>query len=209
MFRPKTWFVVAILVYAIAVRILPYVLYNFGMQIDPARSIYPWNFSPLMALSLFGAAFYTDRRLAYLLPLAVLVISDVLIGLVAGDWSFAFHPTMPFVYGCTLFSVLLGMGLRERRTVLRVGATALTAEVVYFIVTNLGVWIMYDTYPHDVAGLIACYTAAIPFFGRSLASTAFFSAVFFSRLALTEVPAAVPHGADEHAIYEADPAVVG
>ncbi len=188
MFRPRPWFLISIIVYMVAMRIAPYVLQKFGMSIDPSTTIYPWNFSPLTALCLFGAAYYSKRGMSYLVPLAALAISDVLIGLLAGSMAFAIHPTTPLVYGSFALTVTLGMWLRSRRSILRVASTGLAAETIFFLVTNFGVWAFQKTYPPDAAGLLTCYIAALPFFGRSLASTWFFSGLFFSRLAVSESP---------------------
>lgn len=186
MFEPRRWFVAGMIVYAIAMRITPYVLYQLGMSIDPETTLYPWNFSPMTALSLFGAAYYSQRRISYLVPFAALIVSDVLIGLLSGNFWFAIHPTTPLVYGSFALTIAMGMWLRKRKTILRVASTGLAAETIFFIATNFGVWAFQNTYPHDAAGLVACYVAALPFFGRSLVSTWFFSGVFFSRLAVTE-----------------------
>jgi len=196
MFQPRIWFVASMIAYAVVIRIVPYVLHNgFGIEIDPARTIYPWNFSPLTALCLFGGAYYADRRLSYIIPLAALALSDVCIGLLMGDLRFAIHPTTPFVYGCFAIAVALSMWLRERRSVWRIATTGLAAETLFFIVTNFGVWAFQSTYTPDATGLLTCYIAALPFFGRSLLSTGIFSAVFFSRLALAERPVQIPNPA--------------
>lgn len=195
MFQPRIWFVASMIVYTVVIRIVPYVLYQFGMEIDPARTIYPWNFSPLTALCLFGGACYADRRLSFIIPLAALALSDICIGLLMGDVRFAIHPTTPFVYGCFAIAVALSMWLRKSRPVWRIAITGFAAETLFFIVTNFGVWAFQSTYSPDATGLLTCYVAALPFFGRSLVSTGIFSTLLFSRLALAERPVQVPNRA--------------
>ena len=53
-----------LLALSVAARLLPYALSTFGVPIDPANTIYPWNFSPILPICLFGGAVYASRRLA-------------------------------------------------------------------------------------------------------------------------------------------------
>ena len=53
------------------------------------------------------------------------------------------------------------------------------ATFSFFVITNFAVWAMDGLYPMTLEGLMACYIAAIPFYGNTLASTALFSALFF------------------------------
>ena len=51
----------------------------------------------------------------------------------------------------------------------------------FFLLTNLGVWLVGDghLYPRTPAGLMACYVAALPFFGRTLAADLGYATVLF------------------------------
>lgn len=181
---PRNWFLIGIFVYAVLMRITPYILYRFGYTIDPEWTIYPWNFAPMTALCIFGGAFYARRWQAFALPIAALAVSDVLIGLLTENWEFAVHPTMPFVYLCFALAVTLGLIVRRKPVLWRGLAAGFVTELVFFVVTNFGVWQFQDTYPHTLDGLVTCYIAALPFFGRSLVSTGMFCGILFSPLAL-------------------------
>jgi len=63
---------------------------------------------------------------------------------------------------------------------------AVSASVIFFALTNFGVWLLSGMYSHDVTGLLACYTAAIPFLQNSLAGALFYSAVLFGGMALVD-----------------------
>lgn len=200
MFQPRPWFLAAMVLYTISMRLAPYVLSHLGMDIDPATTIYPWNFSPMMAVCLYGAAHFTDRRWAFIVPIGSLLLSDLGIWALTGNIHYAFYSGQFFTYGCFAIAIGTGLWLRGKRSVARIGGTALLAESVFFLVTNFGVWALWTTYPHTPGGLLACYIAAIPFFGRSLFSTAMFTTLLFSPLAVVEreastlqaVPATVP-----------------
>lgn len=173
--------------YTLGVRLLPYVLHKFGMQLDPDISYYPWNFSPAFAVCLFSGAFCTDRRLSGILPLGTFLASDLGIWALTGRIDWAFYPWQFTVYLCLLFCTVLGFVLRERRSAARIAWTGLLGCTVFFVVTNFGVWALGKTYPLTFAGLIECYVAAIPYFRNSLLGTAIFGAVLFSPFCIREV----------------------
>ena len=189
---------VGMILFCTAIRLVPYVLQRMGIDTTPGVGYYPWNFAPLTAVCLFGGACLADRRLAFIVPLTVLVLSDIGIaalkevrfGLYGGQW---------LIYGCFVLSVCLGLWLRSRRNVASIAIAGLLAETVFFVVTNFAVWQHSTTlYAHTTEGLITCYIAAIPFFGRSLLSTAMYSAVLFGGYALLESrePSAAPELAE-------------
>ncbi len=160
---------------------------------------HPPNFAPVTAMALFAGACLPDRRLALLLPLAAMALSDLALGLLAGDPSVAFHRTLPVVYGALLAVSLLGFWLRGRRRPLSVAAATLASSVLFFLITNWGVWALGDLYPRTWEGLVAAYVAALPFLGNALMGDAFYSALLFGSLALVErrrnAEAARPHRA--------------
>ncbi len=144
---------------------------------------HPINFTPVGAMALFAGATLKDRRWAIGLPLLAMLLSDTLLG---------FHATMPFVYVALALSVLIGGRLStHRRQPLYVGAGSLAASAVFFVVTNLGVWLAGDWYPRTLAGLQQCFVMAVPFFHHTVAGDLLFSTVLFGGFALVEslVPA--------------------
>ena len=71
MSRPNVFFIVGLAVYTLAMRLMPWALSHFGVAIDPEHTFYPWNFSPMSAFCLFGAAYYGRKYLAFLLPVLI------------------------------------------------------------------------------------------------------------------------------------------
>ena len=186
MLQPKLPFLISLIAYTIVVRLIPYVLTNYDVQTNPGVIYYPWNFSPMTALCLFAAAFFADRRLSFVLPLATMFIGDLGIWLLTNRVSMAFHQGSAVTYLSFALAITMGMALRGR-TMRRPALTALglgvSFEVVYFLVSNL-VWMYgsHSLYPQTWAGLIQCYTLALPFFGKSLAGTTAFTLLLFSPL---------------------------
>lgn len=151
-----------------------------GMILGAAASRllpHPPNFTPIAAMALFAGARLDDRRLAFLVPLAALFLSDLVIGLHAG---------IPFVYGAFALIVVLGLRLRRRPSALPIAGAALAASLLFVAVTNLGAWAAGHQYPRTAAGLASCFQAAIPFFWPTLLGDALYSVLLFGGLALAE-----------------------
>ena len=138
---------------------------------------HPVNFMPIGAIALFAGAHFNDRRTAFLVPLAAMLLGDVVSG---------FHALIPFVYGCLALNVFLGFWIKRRQTTGRVLAATLTGAVIFFLVTNFGSWLAFDTFPKTGAGLLACYAAGVPYFINSLLGDVFYSAVLFLGVAFAE-----------------------
>lgn len=137
---------------------------------------HPPNFTPIAAMALFGGAHFVDKRAAFLVPLGAMFLSDSLLG---------FHAGMPFVYGSFALIACIGLGLRRRRPV-PIAVAALSGSVLFFLITNFGVWSLGSFYPNTREGLLACYAAAVPFFRNTLFGDAVYAAAFFSSFALAE-----------------------
>jgi hypothetical protein len=155
---------------------------------------HPPNFTPIAALALFGAALLPNKGLAMLLPLVAMFLSDLGLHAVSAwrlgsGWMGAgsgFHRDMWFVYATVALITALGFLLRGRRTVASVGTAALASSLLFFLLTNFGVWGVWDMYPKTWAGLVECYLAAIPFFHWTLLGDVCYATVLFGGFALAE-----------------------
>jgi hypothetical protein len=93
---------------------------------------------------------------------------------------------MATVYASVALIVLVGWIALSRVSPLRVGAAAIAGSLLFFVITNFGMWLFSGFYPLTTAGLAACYVAAIPFFQNTVAGDLFYSAVLFGGFALLE-----------------------
>lgn len=132
------------------------------------------NFAPIGAIALFGGA-TLHRRIALWLPLVIMALSDLVIG---------FYPGMLFTWSAFLLVGLCGMALRRQPNRLRIPLGAAASAVVFFVVSNFGVWIAGNLYPLTMQGLIDCYTKALPFFRATALSDAVYTFVLFGTYAL-------------------------
>ena len=133
---------------------------------------HPPNFTPIIAMGLFsGFYFKNSKALALLVPIAAMSISDV---------YFGFSIISVFVYLGIVLIVLLGCLLPNNQyetSFHNILGGSFIGSLIFFIVSNFGVFLI--GYPKSIHGLIACYTAAIPFFANTVSSTLIFSTVIF------------------------------
>jgi hypothetical protein len=158
----------------------PRILLLTGMITTAALSRlipHPPNFSPVAALALFGGAAIASKRLAFVLPLAAMFLSDLILG---------FSPLTPVIYGCFALIVCLGFWVKRSQSVGRIGLAAVAGAILFFAVTNFGVWAMGLYYSKTGTGLAECFTAAIPFFWNTLTSDLFYAALLFGALRAAE-----------------------
>ena len=137
-------------------------------------------------MALLGGACFADRRAAFAVPLAAMLLSDVALGLLHRGLSSVFRPMTVVIYGCFATTVCLGFLLRARRRALPIAGAALGTSVVFFAVTNFGVWALQSLYPRTWGGLLSCYGAALPFLRNTILGDATYALVLFGGLALTE-----------------------
>lgn len=126
------------------------------------------NFTAIGAIALFSGAFFTNRKLAFTLPIALLLITDIFLG---------FHNTMLFVYIPFMLLILIGFLLKQSTKPLHILAASIAGSVIFFIISNFGVWI---TGMGISPTLIGVYTDGLPFFRNTLASDLIFNAIFFT-----------------------------
>ncbi len=130
---------------------------------------HPPNFTPILALAIFGGAYLPNKRTALLLPIIIMFFSDLIIG---------FHSQIYAIYGTIIMLSLLGNTIKTKN-IKNLAITGFTGSVIFFIITNFSVWLSDGLYPLTTAGLIECYVMAIPFFHNTLISTLTFLAILF------------------------------
>lgn len=151
------------------------------------------NFAPIGAMALFGAAHFSKRYQAFLFPLGAMWLSDLVINNYLYprlfpdyyDGTFAWGIS-PWVYGGFALVVVLGWYLLEKVNVKNIVIASLSASVLFFLLTNFGVWTTGTMYPMTFEGLMTCFAAGIPFFGNTLAGDLFFSGVLFGAFELLQ-----------------------
>jgi hypothetical protein len=150
-------------------------------RIVPGR---PYGFAPQFAMALFAGAIIKDKKWALIVPVLSMFISDLLyqvlfinhLSPIAGFYEGQWINYLLFA-SVTLFGFLI-----KKVTVQNVFIMSLIAPTYFFIVSNFLTWAgvgEFVTYPKTFSGLIACYTAGLPFYKMSLIATVVFSAIIF------------------------------
>ena len=155
-------------------------LFTFALILFAALSRvlpHPANFAPITALALFSAV-YLDKKLTFIIPILAVLLSDYVIG---------FYTGMSWVYASMFGVGMIGLWLRKHPSVMNTVGATLTGSILFFVVTNFGVWISSQvSYPHTLAGVVQCYVAAIPFFRNTLAGDACYVTAMFGLYALAK-----------------------
>ena len=120
---------------------------------------HPPNFTPVTAVALFSIINFKNKYIAISIPIICLFVSDLILGISLINL---------FVYFS--FILISGIGYLFGKINLK---SILLSSLIFFIVTNFGVWLI--GYPNTLEGFVACYIAAIPFFGWTVAGDLFYS----------------------------------
>ena len=147
-------------------------LFAFSLILLAALSRFlphPPNMVPITALALFSGT-YLEKRYAILVPLAAMLVSDYFLGY---NWGTS------WVYVSFALIGLIGLWLRGHRGLLTTAAATVTGSVVFYFVSNFGVWISSGMYPLTTSGLAECYVNAIPFFRNTLIGDGLYVGVMF------------------------------
>jgi hypothetical protein len=155
----------AVLLLAAFSRLLPHDMHGTGL-----------NFTAVGA----GLLFFGSRtpRWEAVIAAAVMALTDVYLTTVVYGMHFHLrsYATTWIWYACVC---LIGSALLRKVTPLRVVAGVLASATGFFLWSDFFVWAFGHMYPHTLSGMVSCYAAAIPFYGRDLMSTAIFATILF------------------------------
>ena len=131
---------------------------------------HPPNFTPIIAMGLFGGAYLKDSRMAIMFPVLAMLLSDIFLG---------FHSTMVWVYGSLILIALIGTLYKNKITYKSIGLGGAIGSLLFFLITNLGVWLSSSFYPKTFNGLASCYIAGLPFLSNTLISSLLYVSIMF------------------------------
>jgi hypothetical protein len=159
--KPRTLVITGIVLAAAASRLIPH----------------PPNFAPITALALFSGAHFTHKHLAFVIPLSALLLSDMVLG---------FYSQMWVVYGAFCLIACVGLLLRRRTSGFAVAGATVASSLLFFILTNLGVWVFGSLYVKTLEGLVTCFVAALPFLQNTILGDGFYAALLFGAFRMAE-----------------------
>lgn len=156
--KSSRFIVLTLLVIAAALtRVLPYLIPHI------------WNFTAVGALAIFAGAQFRDKRLAFIMPLAAMAISDLFIG---NGFSL-------LVYTGFVAMVACGFLIRNKVNLTNVVLASFISAAVFFLITNFAFLYPATMYPRNISGILTSYAAGLPFFRNMLIGNLVFSASLF------------------------------
>jgi hypothetical protein len=138
------------------------------------------NFAVFGALSLFCGA-YLRGWAAWCLPIGGMIVSDFL-GNALRIPGLHFYDYRAMLFNYAGFAAMIGIGsmLRHNAAISRTIIAVLSGSLAYFLISNFGCWLdPLLKYDQSFAGLIQCYSMALPFYRTTFQSDILFSAVLF------------------------------
>ncbi len=144
---------------------------------------HPSNFTPLLAIFVFSSGYFRNKLWAVLFPLSVMFISDLIVNNIMYS---AYFDGFVFMYSGAIWTYaamivlsLVSIPLLRKFNLTRTLISGITASVIFYLISNFGVWFSGTMYPKTAQGLITCYTMALPFFKNTLISTVLFVAAMY------------------------------
>ena len=122
---------------------------------------HPPNFTPVIALSLYLPIIFG----LWSLPFCIL-------GFAITDYFVGFHSLLIWTWGSL---VLVGLISKFSKSIINRLILAFLGSLIFFALSNFGVWLTSTYYEPNLEGLMTCYIMAIPFFTNTLLSTMIFA----------------------------------
>lgn len=142
---------------------------------------HPPNFTPVLSIALFAGAMFQSKWKAFAVPVAGLILSNIVLGFQAISWV---------VIGIMVAIAAFGFILKSRHTAPWWVSFSIASSLVFFIISNFFVWVLGGLYPPTPDGLLTSYIMAIPFYKNMVISTLLYSLVLFEGQRFLEVAAA-------------------
>ncbi len=128
-----------------------------------------WNFTAIGALAVFSGAQFSDKRMAFIIPIAAMAVSDIFIG---NGFSLAVYTGFVAMVGC-------GFLIRDKVNTTNIILASFISASVFFLITNFAFLYPASMYPRNISGILTSYAAGLPFFRNMLIGNLAFSAVLF------------------------------
>jgi hypothetical protein len=126
---------------------------------------HPPNFTPIISASIISGYLFKKINISLFIVLSSMILSDLFIG---------FHKTIFFTY-LSLFTIIIIFSkinnIINKKNLFLFG---LAGSLIFFLISNFGVWLIGDIYEKNLTGLLSCYILAIPFLKNSILSTIIF-----------------------------------
>ena len=123
---------------------------------------HPPNFTPILGMAVFSGAIINHKLVAYIIPLAAMLLSDLYLG---------FHASMPIIYFSLAVCVLIGTLIESKVSILNSILSLSFGVLIFFLITNFAVWYGSGMYECNISGLMTCYLMGLPFVQNTFISS--------------------------------------
>ena len=123
---------------------------------------HPPNFTPILGMAVFSGAVINHKLIAYIIPLAAMLLSDLYLGL---------HASMPIIYFSLAICVLIGTLIESKVTILNSLLSLSFGALAFFLITNFAVWYGSGMYELSISGLMTSYFMGLPFVQNTFISS--------------------------------------
>ena len=144
---------------------------------------HPYNFTPLIAVTLLSSYSISNKFLAIIIPIVGFWLSDLFMNnhIYAGYFAdfTVFNSGMIWTYGAIVLVALMGSSILNKITTGKVVLASLSGSTIFYLISNFGVWAFSPMYAKTFAGVVQCYSLALPFYGTSLMGDLVYCALLF------------------------------
>ena len=144
---------------------------------------HPYNFTPLIAVTLLSSYSLSNKFLAIMIPLIGFWLSDLFMNNYIYAGYFAdftiFNSGMIWTYGAIVLVALMGSSFLNKISSGKVVLASLSGSTIFYLISNFGVWAFSPMYAKTLIGLVQCYSLALPFYSTSIIGDVVYSALLF------------------------------
>ena len=126
---------------------------------------HPPNFTPIVSVAILSGYFFKNVWMSIFTLLTSMLLADIFIG---------FYNNMMFVYLSLILISLVFYKYGKKINLKNLFIYGFIGSLLFFIISNFGVWLLGDLYEKNFQGLVSCYILAIPFFTNTFFSTLIF-----------------------------------
>ena len=153
---------------------------------------HPPNFSPILAIALFGAAHFSKKWQAVFIPMFAVWLSDLFINNFVyynqGTGFIWFYSGFHWQYASYLIIIVSSiLVFKNKISISKTLGASLGSSMAFFLLSNFGVWAGSGMYMKNLSGLITCYVAGLPFLQSTILSNVLFTIVLFGSYYLIQV----------------------
>ena len=131
---------------------------------------HPPNFTPIIAVAIMSSCFFKNINLSIIILVISMLLSDLFIG---------FYYNIFFVYFSLILITIIFFKINKKINYKTLLIFSFFGSLIFYIISNFGVWMLSGIYEKNLNGLVTCYILAIPFFKNTLMSTIIFSYIAF------------------------------